>query len=64
MHIHLIQLKSNLDIKLLHFLMMKELKYRKKYGANTEYLTKNLSKDKTLFCKNLFHFIIGQNLSQ
>ena len=51
--------KSNLDIKNC-FILSDDEKIKnigKKYGANTEYLRpKNLSKDKTLFVKNLFHF--------
>ena len=51
--------KSNLDIKNCYILSDDERikNIGKKYGANTEYLRpKNLSKDKTLFVKNLFHF--------
>ena len=51
--------KSNLNIKNCYILSDNEKikNIGRKYGANTEYLRpKNLSKDKTLFVKNLFHF--------
>ena len=51
--------KSNLNIKNCYILSDDEKikNIGRKYRANTEYLRpKNLSKDKTLFVKNLFHF--------
>lgn len=51
--------KSNLKIENCYILSddQKVKRIGKKYGANTEYLRpKHLSKDRTLFIENLFHF--------